>query len=484
MFDMEAIPVALLQRVCSAARAEACAAGERLSAIGELFALRRSQSEETADWAVDAEAAVTAEVAAALSISQGLAASHLRYARALREHLPMLGRALIAGDVDEATFRACVFGTGLICDDEVLASVDRELALAVPRWGSVNRSQLAARIDRVVARVDADAVRRRRDRVAGREVTVGDVDNGLAEIHAVVYGADGRAVAERLTALAATVCDDDPRTVAQRRADALGAMAAGAERLGCQCGSSDCPAGGRAASAVVIHVVAEQATVEGTGTAPGAMVGFEGLIPAEMIAEMARSARLRPLIHPRDAPSESGYVPSRGLADFVRLRDMTCRFPGCAVPATACDLDHCVPHANGGPTHASNLSCKCRTHHLLKTFWGWRDEQLPDGTLIWTAPTGDRYVTTPGSLQVLPSLCEPSGFVDVAGRPDERHCGDRSVMMPRRRRTRARDRAAAITAERHRNHEFRTTPATPPLRADEDITYDGTFTKEPEPPPF
>ena len=476
--------MALLQRVCSAARAEACAAGERLTAIGELFALRRSQSEESADWAVDAEAAVTAEVAAALMISHGLAASHLRYARALREQLPMLGRALIAGDIDEATFRACVFRTGLICDDEVLASVDQELALAVPRWGSMNRSQLAARIDRVVARSDADAVRRRRDRVADREVTVGDVDNGLAEIHATVYGADGHAVADRLTALAATVCEDDPRTVAQRRADALGAMAAGADRLGCQCGSPDCPAGGRAASAVVIHVVAEQATVTGTGTVPGVLVGFDGLIPAEVIAELARSARLRPLIHPRDTAPESGYVPSRALADFVRLRDLTCRFPGCAVPATACDVDHSVPHAEGGPTHASNLSCKCRTHHLLKTFWGWRDEQLPDGTLIWTAPTGDRYVTTPGCALVLPSLCEPTGAIDIVVGPGESRCGDRTAMMPRRRRTRAKDRAAAVTTERHRNHRHRTTPAVSSYAADDDIRYDDTFTKEPEPPPF
>ena len=33
-----------------------------------------------------------------------------------------------------------------------------------------------------------------------------------------------------------------------------------------------------------------------------------------------------------------------------------------------------------------------RTHHLLKTFWGgpdgWADRQLPDGTVIWTAPGG------------------------------------------------------------------------------------------------
>lgn len=446
---------ALLQRICSAARAEACAAGERLSAIGELFALRRVQFEETADWALDAEAAVVAEIAAALSISQGLAASHMRYARAMREQLPLLGRALIAGDIDEATFRACVFRTGLILDDDVLASVDRDLALAAPRWGSLNRSQLSARIDRFVARRDADAVRRRRDRVAGREVFVGDVDNGLAEINATVHAPDGHAVDERLTALAATVCDADPRTVAQRRADAFGAMAAGSDRLSCLCGRAECPAGGRAASAVVIHVVAEAATVAGIGTAPGAMLGYEGLVTPELIAELKMAARLRPLVHPRDAPPEAGYVPSQSLADFVRCRDMTCRFPGCSVPASKCDVDHVVPYAEGGPTHASNLSCKCRTHHLIKTFWGWHDEQLTDGTLIWTSPSGQRYVTTPGSALLLPSLCVPTGPIILNAR-EGRTCGDRGAMMPRRRRSRDQDRARAIAAERRHNHESRT----------------------------
>jgi hypothetical protein len=214
-----------------------------LVAIGELVALRMSQSGESQDWAVDAMEAVTAEVAAALSISAGLGGSHVRYARALREQLPMVGRAFIAGDVDEATFRAVVFRTGLITDDDVLAEVDRRLSVCVGRWGSMNRSQLAARIDTVVARLDLDAVRRRRERVAGRDVVVGDVDNGLTEISAIVYASDGHAVAERLTALAATVCEGDPRTVAERRADAFGAMAAEADRLGCRCGLPECPAG-------------------------------------------------------------------------------------------------------------------------------------------------------------------------------------------------------------------------------------------------
>jgi hypothetical protein len=98
------------------------------------------------------------------------------------------------------------------------------------------------------------------------------------------------------------------------------------------------------------------------------MIGSDALIPADLIAELAQSAKVRPLIHPNDAALEPNYVPSQALTDFVRCRDLTCRFPGCDRPAVRCDVDHTIPHAHGGPTHASNLKCLCRLHHLIKTF--------------------------------------------------------------------------------------------------------------------
>jgi hypothetical protein len=45
------------------------------------------------------------------------------------------------------------------------------------------------------------------------------------------------------------------------------------------------------------------------------------------------------------------------------------------------------------PKGSSTIRC----HHLLKKFWGWRGHQLPDGTVIWTAPNGKTYTTRPGS---------------------------------------------------------------------------------------
>ena len=140
---------------------------------------------------------------------------------------------------------------------------------------------------------------------------------------------------------------------------------------------------------MVIHVIAEQATIDGRSGATASEVCADGLIAPELVAELAAEAKLVPLVHPIDAAPEPGYVPSKKLADFVRCRDLTCRWPGCDRPAFDCDIDHTVPYADGGPTHASNLKCYCRTHHLVKTFWGWRDQQLPDGTIILNSPAGE-----------------------------------------------------------------------------------------------
>ena len=448
----------MVDEVCAAARAENRAAAAQLDAIGRLFAYRLSRCSETEDWAIDTMEAVAAEVGAALRISQGLAASRVRYARAMRERLPRVGEVFLAGDIDFRLFATIVYRTDLIVDEQVLAAVDAELALKVVRWPSMSRGRLSGQVDKIVGKADADAVRRRQQRQTDREVWFADDGEGVSQIGGSLFTADAHAVDKRLDALAATVCEHDPRSRDQRRADALGALAAGADRLGCRCRRPDCAAGKRpAAGPVVIHVIAEQATLDERGDAPASEVGADELITPELVAELAASAKLVPLIHPGDAPPEPGYVPSKALADFVRCRDLTCRWPGCDRPAVDCDLDHTIPYSQGGATHAANLTCKCRTHHLVKTFWGWAEQQLPDGTLILKSPAGHTHVTTPGSALLFPGLCRAVGGMPAPeADPPQDYCGGRTAMMPKRTRTRAQNRANRIATERRHNRDART----------------------------
>ena len=139
------------------------------------------------------------------------------------------------------------------------------------------------------------------------------------------------------------------------------------------------------------------------------------------------------------------------------------------------------PYSQGGLTHASNLKCYCRLHHLVKTFGGWGEQQLPDGTLILTSPTGHTYVTTPGSALLFPSLCRSTGGVPAPeANPPLDYCGERTAMMPKRRRTRAQDRAARIAAERRHNRDARTTQRPEP------VSFVGPAPPDPDddPPPF
>ncbi len=471
---------ALLDRIGAAGRAESQAAARRLVAVGELYALRLRDSGEQADFAVDTWDAVAAQVSAALRCSLAMGSSYLRYAIALRERLPEVGRLFLAGEIDYRSFQTIVFRTDLITDTDALGRVDARLALRLSRYPSLTQGRLAAEVDRAVARADRDAVRRAKEAFRDRFVDVLK-DADMSYVTANVMATTGQALDRRLNELAATVCDADPRTREQRRADALGAVAAGVDRLVCGCGSPDCAAAGRVSSRdVVIHVVADRSTVDGSGTVPGLMPGADGLISAEMVAEMAKTARLQPVVLPGDAP-EPHYTPSAKLADFVRCRDLTCRAPGCDRPATDCDLDHTVAYCDGGWTHASNLKALCRKHHLLKTFGGWRDKQLPDGTVIWVLADGHTHVTTPGSAVLFPSLCVPTGDVPaptVEATAD--YCGERTAMMPKRRRTRAQNRAHRIAAERRENHRARAARAAQSV-ADVGPPPPGT---DHDPPPF
>jgi Domain of unknown function (DUF222) len=448
MFDT-ILDAGVVDAITDAGRAQNMACARELAAIGELYARRAPEDDaERFSWAVDGHENVVAEVAAALRISRGRARGRLRHAIALRERLPRVAEVFARGDIDFRLVAALVTRTELIDDDALLARIDAAVARHAPKWMRLSGPKTAERIDMWVARYDPAGVRVPGPRNENRYVEVGSTDAGLAGVWAQLHATDGAALDHKLDALAATVCEEDPRTQAQRRADALGALAFGAEALGCQCGSSTCPAPQRASTSnFVIHVLAERPAVTGDSQAPGYLAGY-GPLPAALLREMAGLAKIKPLWIPADA-AESGYRPSAALAEFIRFRDLTCRFPGCDEPAEHCDIDHTVPFPLGA-THPSNLKLLCRYHHLLKTFYvganGWRDRQEPDGTVVWTSPSGREYVTKPGGSLLFPALAVPTGALVLPTDPPA--AANRGLMMPARRRTRAQERAARISWER------------------------------------
>ncbi len=232
-----------------------------------------------------------------------------------------------------------------------------------------------------VARDHPDAQRRTEATTRGRDFTIGacDDDTETVSVWGRLMTPAAAVMKQRITAMVNGLCDNDPRSPGERRSDAAGAIADGTDTLACRCGSPDCPAADvTPQSHVVIRVIADQSAITDATTdqpatndaaetkqrppAPALLLGH-GVLPNTLLAEAIRNgATIKPIRTPGAEP-ELRYRPSDELAEFVRMRDLFCRFPGCTVAADRCDLDHARPWP-WGPTHASNLNCKCRKHHI------------------------------------------------------------------------------------------------------------------------
>lgn len=472
MFDTEFRDVADAEVVAAIehwAVAEAAAAAHRLAAIAE-WADRSARQDEGSTWACDGWDAAAAEISAALGISHGRALSQMETGRLLRLRLPAVAALFMAGKIHPRVIDAITWHTALVKDPEAMAIIDAALAKLAGAWNALSQYKLEQAIDTLVDRHDPGAVRRSRTSAQSRDVAIGAQNHeaGTAALWGRLFATDATVLERRLNQMARAVCDDDPRTLGQRRADALGTLAAGAQNLSCQCGDPDCPAAGpdaRAAS-VVVHVLADadaltaqpDPQISGDSDGPDdepappgtAVIVGGGVLPTPLLAALIESgAKVRHLRAPTGA-TEPQYRPSTALDEYVRMRDMTCRFPGCDKPAEACDIDHGVPWPYGS-THPSGLRTFCRLHHLLRTFWtDWTDVQHPDGTIEFTSPTGRTYVTQPGSRFLFPAWNTDTGPPPKASTPPVASAG-RGLMMPTRKRTRAAERQYRITRERALN---------------------------------
>jgi hypothetical protein len=420
MADLD--PAALVTAMESSHCVESMLVARRLAAVAALLRHRLAEAEtddrEHGYAVIDGFEQTAAEVAAAMNLSPMAASYLVSHAQALDTRLPKVAALLAKGRTDWRTVRLIISRTDLVTADRLIAGLDESLAARIGKWHSWSRQRIVNAVDAAVRAADPDAARERRTAAEDdRYIGTSAIDNGMAEIHGTVAAAAATAFDRRLSELAKQVCPADPRTMDQRRADALAALTGG-RRLTCTCGKPDCPtrtdvtrpdhdAGG---TQVVINVVASDQTVSGNSAQPGYLEGY-GVIDAEQVRELAAAASLR-LADFQTTPQEAlRYQPSAALERAIRCRDLTCRFPGCSRPAVVCDVDHTIPfnHADpkaGGLTVPWNLKCLCRQHHRLKTFGRWRDRQLADGTVIWVAPSGQTYRSAPAGADLFP---EPRG---------------------------------------------------------------------------
>jgi hypothetical protein len=73
-------------------------------------------------------------------------------------------------------------------------------------------------------------------------------------------------------------------------------------------------------------------------------------------------------------------VPRR-LRRLIAARDEHCQFPGCRAPAAWCDVHHLVHWRNGGDTSERNCALLCRRHHVACHEGRWTLARGPDGKI-------------------------------------------------------------------------------------------------------
>ncbi|WP_183062082.1 HNH endonuclease signature motif containing protein [Motilibacter peucedani] len=367
--------------------------------------------------------AAAGELAAALRISPRSIDARLERGARLHAAHPgtrwLLERGLLTWAHAQAVVEVCA----PLTDPAHLAAVEARVLAAAPEQ---TPAQLRRSLVRAVARVDP-AGHAARHTAAAESVGVRMVPlpDALVMITAVLPAPAGQTVLGALdtlaTALRATTSTTENDATTSRDGDTAGGVGAGAGRSGSRrrVGAAErADALVALAAALAAHpelipgvLAAEPArplvrvtisadTLLGLTQHPGELAGY-GPIPAGMARALAADGTwARFVTDPATGQlldaTPHRYTPSGRTRAFVVARDQTCRHPGCSAPAETADLDHTRPFnhqdpARGGPTTTINLGPRCRRHHNLKTWHGWRTWTTPDGAIAHRTPLGRTY---------------------------------------------------------------------------------------------
>jgi hypothetical protein len=341
---------------------------------------------------------------------------------------PVLGEAWVAGRVTGAQVEAvCRLVPRPLVD--LYAEHDAEVS---PLLAGLSLSDTTVAVREWVARAEAHQ--------SPDPAGLGEVETRPAELFLARSIDDGGMVNASLDPTTTTLVETalrvaerpngpgEVRTAAQRRAEALGAIARSYldhhERRDARPGRQhphvlvvvDLPdlyaaclrgAGITDAAELDAHVAANQLSAVEAAFMRDALVHASGdlrtldghRLQASTVTElfgpgttMARllTARGQVLDHGR-----SVRLAGPTLRDAVLARDGTCRYPGCHSPAVWADTHHVRHWRRGGSTSVTNLVALCGGHHGLVHSKGWDLSVAADGTVTFVDPAGAELRSPP-----------------------------------------------------------------------------------------
>lgn len=364
-------------------------------------AMRREQLADAAERGTAltdvVERGVRLELAAALRMTERSAGDLIARAEALVRRFPAMLDSLSGGRTTERHAELFVDAmTGVEPEFHDLV-IGRAVALAEVEAVGTFRRSLRKLIDSVRSQT---LVERHESALARRRIVVEPADDGMAWLMALLPAVEAHGIHSRVTAMAKAIVADDgeTRTLDQVRADVLGDLLVEGD-------TSAIPEAARGIRASVVVTVPALALLEEKQVAGSEPAGVEGIgpIPHSRARELCGGADgwTRILTHPETgvvlSVGRDRYRPPPELRRLVRWRADRCMAPGCAMPASRCEIDHTLAWEHGGSTTLANLNPLCKGHHRVKHHGGWVVRQVDDGggALEWTSPSGRRYRVEP-----------------------------------------------------------------------------------------
>jgi hypothetical protein len=325
---------------------------------------------------------VSTELRAALNLTRCSADRQVELAHSLVVRLPMVLDALGTGRIDLRRAIVLVDQTSGLSEEDARRVCDR----VMERAERLTTGQLRGLVQRLCLELDPDSVLiRQRDEVEERRVWAELSDAGTAEINGC--GLDPIRVAkamDRIDGLARSLrTGGEVRTIDQLRADVFLDLLEGNGTVSGRRG--------------VVDIRVELTTLLGLDRKCVELAGFGPLVD-DVVSRLDVSDRWQMTV------TDSGQVidsvvtrrrPTKGIRRRVEARDQTCVFPGCRMPASACDLDHRLPYSEGGLTHPDQMVALCRHDHVVRHQAGWTHRPEPGGGHTWVSPLGNTYTRPP-----------------------------------------------------------------------------------------
>ncbi|HEX5494291.1 MAG TPA: DUF222 domain-containing protein, partial [Mycobacteriales bacterium] len=268
---------------------------------------------------------VADEIAVELSLTRRAAETRVAQAVEMTTRAPAVLAALQTGRLD--LYRARVITEATYRLDDTTAT--RVAAHVVEHAEGRNASQVRRIVRRAVLRFDSEGAQRRHEQArADRNVVLTPLDDGMAELTALLPADQATAVYQRVNTLARdNRTPGDDRGADERRADTLVNLLLGRRDPG----AAGEPGGVRP----LVHVTVAASTLTGADDKPAVLDGY-GPIPAAYARKIAADptgAWKRLVTDPVDGSliehTRNTYRPPTALDDHIRARDHTCRFPGC-----------------------------------------------------------------------------------------------------------------------------------------------------------